>query len=300
MPLTSFDIQLLAVLARFYVLTREQLQQLCFPGHAGGRTTRKRLSKLQHAGCVQKHRMPVAFPGTNTAAPVYYLTKQGAEYLASWYDDESLRAVNTRQPRGDRLNHWIAVNETRIVIEQAVAQQSDVTLDRWINEWETVDKDAAEANRFTLQTQLSTDPPLSCSPDAAFLLSLRGHRKVFYLERDLGTSSPKQIAARKTKGYAGLADVQGHRKHFPETTFDVFGVLCVTTNRFRCEQTAKQIAKRPRPDLWLLVDEHELTAETFLHGDITWNHKLERAPLVKLPAAVPALSVAALPEAGHA
>ncbi|MCC7420565.1 MAG: replication-relaxation family protein [Planctomycetaceae bacterium] len=293
MPLTDHDIELLAALGRYYVLTREQLQRLCFPDHAGGRTTRKRLSKLQQAGCIQKHRIPVAFPGTATAAPVYYATKQGAEYLASWYDDESLRAINTRQPRGDRLNHWIAVNETRIVIEQAVARQSDVTLDRWINEWETVDKDAAVGNRFTLHPQLSAEPPLSCSPDAAFLLSLRGHRKVYYLERDLGTSSPKQIAARKTKGYAALADTQGHRNHFPETTMDAFGVLFITTTRYRAEEAAKQIARKQRPDLWLFLDEHEVTAESFLHGAITWNHKLERGPLVKLPAGAPQTAVAA-------
>lgn len=293
MPVNEYDVQILRTLARYYVLTREQLQRLCFPAHSGGRSTRKRLLKLQQAGFVQKHRVPVAFPGTCNAAPVYYLTKPGAEILASWHEDETFLAVNTRHPRPDRLNHWIAVNETRIVIEQAIARQSELTLDRWINEWETVDKDAAESQRFCLHTQLSVDPPLSCSPDAGFVLSLRGHRKVYYLERDLGTSSPKQIAARKTKGYATLAAQQQHRRHFPETTLDTFGVLCVTTNAYRCEQIAKQISKRPRPDLWLLIEEKELTADSFLSEPITLNHKLERAPLVKLPAGQSALPAGA-------
>ncbi|MCA9097739.1 MAG: replication-relaxation family protein, partial [Planctomycetaceae bacterium] len=171
MPLTEFDILLLKALARYYVLTRDQLQRLCFPGHASGRTTRKRLLKLQQGGYVQKHRMPVAFPGTNNAAPVYYLTKPGVELLAMWYSDPQYLALNTRQPRPDHLNHWIAITETRMVIEQSIATQSEVTLDGWINEWETVDKSAAESKQFTLRTQLSEDPPLSCSPDAAFLLS---------------------------------------------------------------------------------------------------------------------------------
>jgi hypothetical protein len=107
---------------------------------------------------------------------------------------------------------------------------------------------------------------------------------VFYLEQDLGTSSPKQTAARKTKGYAELAARQEHRRHFPATTLDTFGVLCITTNAYRCEQLAKQIATRPRPDLWLFIDRRELSAESFLSGPITWNHQLERGPLVKLPA----------------
>lgn len=283
MPINEHDVHLLKTLARYYVLTREQLQRLCFPAHSGGRSTRKRLLKLQNAGFVQKHRVPVAFPGTYNAAPIYYLTRTGAEILASWFDDEAYLAVNTRHPRPDRLNHWIAVNETRLVIEQAVARQTRVTLDRWINEWETVNKTAEEPQRFCLHTQLSTEPALSCSPDAGFLLSLRGHRKVFYLEQDLGTSSPKQIAARKTKGYAALAEQQLHRRHFPETTLDTFGVLCITTNEYRCKQTAKQIEKRPRSDLWLFINQQDLKPEAFLHEAITFNHKLERAPLVKLP-----------------
>jgi len=286
MPVNEYDVQILRTLARYYVLTREQLQRLCFPAHSGGRSTRKRLLKLQQAGFVQKHRVPVAFPGTCNAAPVYYLTKPGAEVLASWHEDEQYLAVNTRHPRPDRLNHWIAVNETRMVIEQAITKQKDVTLDRFINEWETVDKDAAEIERFCLHTQLSDNPPLSCSPDAGFLLSLRGHRKVYYLEQDLGTSSPKQIAARKTKGYASLAAQQLHRRHFPQTTIDTFGVLCVTTNEYRCKQIAQQLSKRPRADLWLLINQRDLSADSFLSEPITWNHNLERAPLVKLPARI--------------
>ncbi len=215
MPVTSHDIQLLATLARYYVLTREQLQRICFPEHASGRTTRKRLCKLQRGGFLQKHRMPVAFPGTASAAPVYYLTRKGAELLASWFDDAAYLATNTRQPRGDRLNHWIATNETRLTIEAAIARQSAVGLARFINEWETCNKDDAAKLHFSLHTQLSEQPPLSCSPDAGFLLTLGDTSKVYYLEQDLGTSSPKQIAARKTKGYEGLGEYPGASPAFP-------------------------------------------------------------------------------------
>ncbi|MCA8996512.1 MAG: replication-relaxation family protein, partial [Planctomycetaceae bacterium] len=68
MPVTEFDILVLALLARYYVLTREQIQTILFPDHSSGRCTRKRLTKLRHAGLIQKHRIPVALPGTNGAA----------------------------------------------------------------------------------------------------------------------------------------------------------------------------------------------------------------------------------------
>jgi hypothetical protein len=297
MPVTPFDITLLVALARYYVLTREQLQRLCFPEHSGGRTTRKRLGKLQHGGYVQKHRIPVLLPEQNGAAPIYYLTRSGAELLAAWHEDERYLASNTQQPRGDQLNHWVAVNETRIVIEQAITGQQEVTLDGWINEWEVVDKDAAPGKQFTLHTQFSSDPPLSCSPDAAFLLSLRGHRKVFYVEQDRGTSSPRQIGQRKTRGYSELAERQAHRRHFPEATVDVFGVLFVTTTRYRCREVTKCLLSRPRPDLWLCCDQHEMTPSTFLTGPIWWNTNGEQVSLLKAPAPVSAESA---PEASHA
>ncbi|QDT91456.1 hypothetical protein Pan161_31140 [Gimesia algae] len=281
MIVTENDIQILALLAHYYVLTREQIQRLCAPHLVSGRSLRRRITKLRQADYLFKHRVPVALPGTNGAAPVYYLTKNGAELLASYHDDGTYLATNTRNPRADLLNHWIEINNTRMMIEQAIAQQEEVVLENWINEWETVNKSDHEKEHFYLQTKLSDNPPLSCSPDAGFVLSLRGHKKVFYLEQDLGTSSPKQIAARKTKGYAELANRKLHRKHFPETTLDNFTILFITPTAYRCQTMAERIRTRPRPDLWLCIDQHDLTPESFLYGQITWNHKGERGSIVK-------------------
>ena len=92
-----------------------------------------------------------------------------------------------------------------------------------------------------MHTQLSETPPLSCSPDAGFLVEYQGQRKVYYLEQDRATSSPRQIAARKSKGYAKLANLKGHRKHFPETTLDNFRVLFFTTNDYRANKTMEEM-----------------------------------------------------------
>jgi hypothetical protein len=299
MNVTPADMAVLATIARYYVLTREQIQRLCSPSAASGRTTRKRLTKLRQAGYIAKHRLMVTLPELKGAAPIYYPTGEGTEALASYFDDERYLVTNTRPPRADRLAHWIAVNDTRMTIEQAVARQSEVSLEAWINEWEAINKDGAEPERYYLHVQLRENPPLSCAPDAAFLLSVRGHKKVFYVERDLGTSSPKQVAARKTKGYAELAARQHHRKHFPQTTLDRFSVLFVTTTKYRRDATAKAIAKRPRPDLWLFVDQRDVTPETFLFEPITWNHLGQAGPLVKRDKGGGTESVAAEPPTDH-
>jgi len=280
MPLTHHDIALLAAVAKYYVLTREQLQRLCCPD-TSDRSVRKHLSKLQHGGFLTKHRLPVLLPDGKGAAPVYYVTQDGASALAAWFEDDRYLATNTRQPRPDRLNHWLALNETRMVIEQAAQLDEGVTLDGWISEWEQIDKDATDRPRFTLHTQLRETPPLSCSPDAALLLTTRGVSKVFYIEQDLATSSPHQVAARKTKGYAELARQQKHRTHFPSTNLDSFSVLFLTPTRYRCVQLGKELQQHESPELWRMIDQHELTPASFLHSPILYQPDGSRAALIR-------------------
>jgi len=214
---------------------------------------------------------------------MYYVTREGASALAAWFEDDRYLATNTRQPRPDRLNHWYELNEARMVIEQSVSLDETVTLDGWISEWEVVDKDAPAGERFTLQTQLRETPPLSCSPDAAFLLTTRGISKVFFVELDRGTSSPHQIAARKTKGYAELARQQKHRMHFPRTNLDSFSVLFFTPTRYRCVQLGKELLQHESPDVWRMIDQHELTSASFLHAPILYKPDGSRVSLVRSP-----------------
>lgn len=285
MQIQPDDFKVLAAIARHYLLTREQIQSLCFPDQSSGRATRRRLLRLRNAGYLTRHSVPVALPETNGAAPVYYATKSGAEALASFFDDDRFLATNTRHPRADRLSHWVAINSTRLLLEQAIATQSYVSLDGWYTEWEVINKDSAEKDQFVLHTQLSENPPLSCSPDAAFLLTVNGHSKVFYLEQDLGTSSPTQIAARKTKGYAAMLDRELHRKHFPATTLGRFSILMITTSAHRCRAIGEALRKRPHPEAWLLINQRELTVESFLHSPIVYDTQAIAGPLVKPAAA---------------
>ena len=52
--------------------------------------------------------------------------------------------------------------------------------------------------------------------DGRFLISKEGFRKAFYLELDRDTTrEASRVAAQKTPGYAMLAEVNGHLRHFP-------------------------------------------------------------------------------------
>lgn len=284
MPLTQADMEVLRIVARYYVLTRQQIQELCGSQQASGRGTRKRLSRLGQAGYIVKHRVQVSLPQFNGAAPVYYPTKKGAEALANYFEDERFLATNTKHPRADRLAHWISINATRTIVEQAANMLDAVDLVAWITEWETINKDDAKPQQFTLHTQLSETPPLSCSPDAAFLIECQGQRKVFYLEQDLGTSSPKQIAARKSKGYAQLANLSVHKKHFPTVTVPTFSVLFLTPTAYRATQTRIEMASKPGKELWFMVDQHQVSCKTFFTEDIALDSDGKHRPLVKAAA----------------
>ena len=290
MPLTELDMAVLKTVATYYVLTREQVQSVCCAGHASGRGTRKRLSRLGQAGYIIKHRVPVALPGTNGAAPVYYPTKKGSEALASYFDDECFYATNTKNPRADRLSHWIACNTTRILVEKAIDRLPNVDLVRWINEWETVNKDDSKSDQFCLHTQLVEKPPLSCSPDAGFLIRYQDEQMVYYLEQDRATSSPKQVAARKHRGYAELLKQNGHKKHFPDATVPYFRVLFVTPNETRAKKTQQEMKSRIGKELWLMMNEKALDETNFFTGDVAINHDGETGPLLMLPNSEPAIA----------
>lgn len=282
MPLTEFDMATLKSVAKYYVSTREQIQGRCNPGHASGRGTRKQLLRLRESGLILMHRMQITLPGMNGAAPVYYPTKKGAETLASYFGDDRFLATNTKHPRADRLAHWIAINDTRRLVELSAESTDGVSLVKWITEWETINKDAAKPSHFCLHTQLTENPPLSCSPDAGFLIEFKGQRKVYYLENDCGTSSPRQIAARKSKGYDQLCKLKGHQKHFPDTTFDDFRVLLVTTNDYRAEKTVEEMKTKPGKELWLMMNRSNLTRTNFFTGDLAIDHDGKIGPLIRI------------------
>ena len=282
MPLTALDMNILKIIALYYVLTREQVQKIGCAGHASGRGTRKRLLRLAQNGLIVKHKMQITLPGMNGAAPAYYPTKKGAETLANFYSDDRFLATNTKHPRADRLAHWIAINETRMVVESSAAATDGIKLLRWITEWETVNKDAAKTNQFCLHTQLTENPPLSCSPDAGFLIERGDKRMVYYLEEDRGTSGIRHIAARKSKGYDQLKKLGLHRKHFPETTFDDFRVLFVTTNDYRAEKAVEEMQSKPGNELWLSMNRQNFTDDNFFVGHLSIDQRGEIGPLIKM------------------
>ena len=280
--ITDRDIDILRKVARYYVVSRLHVQRLCFPDDRTGRATRRRLQALISANLIQRCRAPIFNPGGGSPWPAYYPSRLGAELLAQHLDDERFLATPTRSPEPFHLHHWLAVTDTHIALDQAIAGQNVVRLENWLNEWDVVNPQATQPEqRYRLYTLLRENPRLVCAPDSAFLLAVGEHRKVFYLEQDRSTSGVRQIAARKTPGYAEMAKRHSHRRHFPDTTLPIFTVLMIVPTAGRRDALKKALRGKPGAEHWKFAVVSDLTPERFLHSPVFYPCEGEPTPLVK-------------------
>jgi hypothetical protein len=280
--ITDRDLSILRAIARYYVLNRHQIQRLVFPEDTHGRITRRRLQSLIEADLLSRQSMLVCNPSNGAPAPVYYPSFKGNALLAEMTGDERLLALPTQSPTMHHVWHWLAVSETHITFDQAIGLQNDIQIVEWHNEYDIVNPaESSPELRFRLYTLLRSSPRLICAPDAAFLLATRGHSKVFYLEQDRATTGVHQIAASKTQGYSVLAEVSGHRRHFPETTIDTFTVLMVAPNARRRDALRKVIGEKRGASLWRFASQEDMQPEKLLHAPIWYPCDGEPASLIK-------------------
>ncbi len=279
---TNRDIEILVAVCRYYVLSRPQIQRLCFPDDDNGRITRRRLQVLVDNNLLNRHNCSVYSVGQGTPGAAYFPARKGCELLAEHFDDEKYFSTPTRTPLSHHLFHWLAVSETHITLDAAVARQTDVSVDGWLNEWDVCNPlETVPERRYSLFTVLRESPRLVAAPDAAFLLSARGFRKVFYLEQDRGTSGVKQVAASKPPGYAELSTRGGQTRHFSSANVPSFTVLLVTTHARRRDALRKAFEKRPGAEFWKFASVGDLSAESALFDPIWFSTVGDGMPLVK-------------------
>ena len=281
--ITNRDIGVLGALDRYFVLNRPQIQKLCFPEDLTGRVTRRRLNALVRERFISRHPVEAYVSRNGSTGPAYFPSQRGSELLAGFFGDDKYLVATTQQPQSHHLLHWLAVSETHLALDAAIALQSEVAVLGWINEWDVVNREeSVPENRFRLYSLLRDKPRLVCAPDAAFLLEARGVRKVFYLEQDRGTSGVFQIAASKSPGYAEMANRKQHFKHFPASTLDGFTVILVAPNTGRRDLLRRAIKGKPKSEIWRFVSATDLSPETFLTTPVFYSIDAGPVPLVSL------------------
>lgn len=287
--ITDRDERVLDDLVRYFILSRPQIQRLHFPEDANGRSTRRRLQMLVDLHLINRQHLLYAHPAGGAPASVYFPSRQGCEYLFQKTGDERYLLTPTNAPIPHHINHWVAISETHIALDKALRTQSAIALDGWINEWDICNKDeSVPEKRYRLYTLLRDEPKLICAPDAAFMLSMDGHKKVFYLEQDRNTSGVFQVASSKTKGYAVMAELNLHRRHFPQATVNSFTVVIVAPSPKRREALRTAIKDKPGALLWRFASATDLTPEAFLFEPVFYPCEGDPCSLVRRrPADVP-------------
>lgn len=279
--ITERDILILHALVQYFVLNRQQIQRLVFPEDQNGRITRRRLQLLAANHFINRTNLDYCFPGISPSS-VYYPKQKGCDFLAEHLDDERIRLTPTQCPIQHHIPHWLAVSETHIALNQAIAAQNDASIESWINEWDIVNKDHdLPEKKYRLYSLLRETPRLICAPDAAFLLNMQGHKKVFYLEQDRGTSGVQQVINGKTPGYVAMAESGRHRKHFPETTIPQFAVLLITMSAKRRDNLCRALQDKPGRELWRIACIQDVTPDRFLYEPIFYTCDGEAKPLLR-------------------
>ncbi len=286
--ITERDAEIMRAVAHYYVLSRVQIGRLCFPDDRTGRATRRRLQALIGEALINRTRSPIYNPNGGSSWPAYYPSRAGLEFVAEHFEDERFLAVPCRSPEPYHLHHFLAITETHLALDQAIAAQSTIHLEGWLNEFDVVNpQESAPERHYRLYTLLKESPRLVCVPDAAFLLGLGDLRKVFYLEQDRATTGIRQVAARKTPGYAELARRSWHTRHFPQTTIDSFTVLLITPTPRRRDGLRKALREKPGAKLWKVASQTDVTPEAFLFEPIFYPCEGDPTALVK-PSSIPA------------
>lgn len=253
--LTDDDAVIVRLLARHRFLRSTHIAALV--GRSLDRTN-DRLSRLFHAGYLDRPRAQLDYYPTAGSAPmVYALGDRGARLLI---DRDGVDVGNVERSRNNHragrpfIEHRLEVVDFYMALRQATIIHGDIRLlhpDELIAAFP--DQSFSEGNPFALRANLShrgTMMPIAVVPDLVFGLQFAdGSRRHFLVEIDRGTmpverSDIRQSSfERKMRAYLAVHTARLHQRHFG---WETFRVLTVTTDQYRVE-SMRQVLRYIRP-----------------------------------------------------
>lgn len=243
--LTERDVQLLVDIYKMRYLSIAQIQRLHFPSE---QTTYRRLRVLRATGHVQM------FSSPNIDSSIVHLDKAGANVVAGQLevDLDQLRWKETSRTPKDYyfLRHFLAINDFRIVLQQACAA-SPIRLLGFIPESygeQTSKGGVTKYIRDAVCDIKNKSETVGHTPDAVFALERDGKAALFFLEIDRGTETVSDAQKGVLKcvrfylNYLADAKYQRYTRDFGCGEFKGFRALIITTAEQRlknCRDAAK-------------------------------------------------------------
>jgi hypothetical protein len=242
--LTDDDVAIVRLLARHRFLRSTHIAVLA--GRSLDRTN-DRLSKLFHAGYLDRPRAQLDYyPTTGSAPMAYALADRGARLLIQ---QDGVDFANVEWSRKNReagrpfIEHQLEVADFYVRLRQAVSTRPNVRLvhpDEMVASFP--DQSFAESNPIALRARLSHRGAMydvAVVPDLVFGLTLsNAARHCYMVEIDRGTmpvsrSDMGQTSyARKMRAYLVAHAAKAHERHFG---WEGFRVLTVTTDDHRVQ-----------------------------------------------------------------
>jgi DNA-binding Lrp family transcriptional regulator len=281
--LTDDDVVIVRHLARHRFLRSTHIAALV--GRSLDRTN-DRLSKLFHAGYIDRPRAQLDYYPTSGSAPmVYALADCGARLLI---ERDGVEFANVEWSRKNReagrpfIEHQLEIVDFYIALQYAVRRRGDLRL---IHPDEMVatfpDQTFSARDPFALRVQVSHQGALhdiGLVADLVFGLMLPdGSRRCFMVEIDRGTmpvvrSDIRQTSfERKMRAYLTAHAAKQHERHFGWKTFRV---LTITTDHHRTHSMKEALRQLHVPhsmgaSLFLFATRDELrTSDPLAH---TWS-----------------------------
>jgi DNA-binding Lrp family transcriptional regulator len=250
--LTDDDVVIIRQLARHRFLRSTHIAALV--GRSLDRTN-DRLSRLFHAGYIDRPRAQLDYYPTAGSAPmVYALADRGARLLI---ERDGIDFANVEWSRKNRqagrpfIEHQLEIVDFYVALQRAVARRGNLRL---IHPDEIVasfpDQSFSERNPFALRVKIShqgVTHEIGLVPDLVFGLTFAdGSRRCFMVEIDRGTMPIARRDIRQTslerKMHAYLT-VHATKQHERQFGWKTFRVLTVTADEHRVRSTLTELRK---------------------------------------------------------
>lgn len=270
--LTENDVAIIRLLARHRFLRSIHIAALV--GRSLDRTNH-RLSRLFHAGYIDRPRAQLDYYPTAGSAPMAYALADRGAQLLSENDGLDLSKVDwSRKNRGAGrpfIEHQLEVMDFHVSLQCAARSRNDVRL---ISADEIVASFPIQSNGahppVNLEVKISYDSAVhevGLIPDLVFGLEFAdGSRRCFMVEVDRGTMpivrrDIRQTSfERKMRAYLTAHATKAHERHFGWKTFRV---LTITTDNRRMQSMIDSLCEErvphsPGPLLFLFTERNKL------------------------------------------
>jgi len=258
MQLTDRDRRILeAVHAYDGILSEGQIRSLFFTGRTA---TQVRLMLLYQHGYLNRpdRRQRAALP-----AMIYWLSEKGAAYVAGLYGQSLSEFGWHKQPRMMQVEHDLAVNDLRILINKACQSLPHFLLNHWVPASEFhADPDKVE---FVLPNK--NKATRSIRPDGYCVISKSDYTSRLLIEVDRGTEDNGRITVEKLlRGFAYIMS-EAYKARFG---FSSGRWIFVTTSdrRLKNMKKAAEVALKQDAKLFYFTTYDRLTTETIFTSPI--------------------------------